>query len=134
MSSVVEQALTYVHWRLLYLVEASGNSMKQILIISILLGKKRQLPSFDGVTDTVAASKRPGCVGTEMQSRVPSVSLDRLPEEGASSLPPTPSLLSACNLWVGEELSTRPARYRVEVGADVPDCDCAWNGNSELAK
>lgn len=126
MSSVVEQALTYVHWRLLYLVETSGNFMKQILIISILLGKKRQLPSFDGVTDTAA--------GTEMQSRVPSVSLDRLPEEGASSLPPTPSLLSACNLWVDEELSTRPARYRVEVGADVTDCDCAWNGNFELAK
>ena len=29
---------------------------------------------------------------------------------------------------------TRPARYRVEVGADVPECDCAWKGNSELAK
>ena len=96
MSSVVEQALTYVHWRLLYLVETSGNFMKQILIISILLGKKRQLPSFDGVTDTAA--------GTEMQSRVPSVSLDRLPEEGASSLPPTP---------LGQEDGT---------GSASPDC------------
>lgn len=88
--------------RTLYLVEASGNSGKQILIISILLGKKRQLPSFDGVIDTVAASKRPGCVGTEMRSKVPSVSLDRLPEEGASSLALTPSPLSACNLWADE--------------------------------
>ena len=106
-SSAAEQALTdgqhtAVHRRLLYFVEASGNFVKQILIISILLGKKRQLPSFDGVTDTVAASKRPGCVGTEMRSKVPSVSLDRLPEGGASSLPPTPSLPSACNLWADE--------------------------------
>ena len=84
--------------RTLDLVEASGNSGKQILIISILLGKKRQLPSFDGVTDIVAASKRPGCVGTEMRSRVPSVSLDRLPEEEASSLLLTPFPLSTCNL------------------------------------
>ena len=107
MSSVVEQALTdgqhtAVHRRLFYLVEASGNFVKQILIISILLGKKRQLPNFDGVTDTVAASKGPGCVGTEMRSKVSSVSLDRLPEEEASSLPPTPSLPSACNLWADE--------------------------------